>query len=189
QERRREVHPGACTSHAGPGRARPDKEVEAGGDRRRHLHDHEPRRLRLALRHADHPAAPGRDPGRRDDREAPGGRDRRERERRPRHPDLRLPGALLRPPSDRRRRRRQVPVEREEDPREGRIRLRLAAPGIFLLAFAVRLAAIGVVGFETLRFGDAKAYLFAAKELVRTGSYPLATEPFYFRAPGYPVFL
>ena len=60
---------------------------------------------------------------------------------------------------------------------------------IFLLALAVRLAAIAVAGFSTLRFGDARAYLFAAKELVRTGHYPLATEPFYFRAPGYPVFL
>ena len=53
----------------------------------------------------------------------------------------------------------------------------------------MRLAAIAVVGFQTLRFGDARAYLFAARELVRTGHYPLATEPFYFRAPGYPVFL
>jgi 4-amino-4-deoxy-L-arabinose transferase-like glycosyltransferase len=53
----------------------------------------------------------------------------------------------------------------------------------------VRLAAIATVGFQTLRFGDARAYLFAAQELVRTGRYPLATELFYFRAPGYPVFL
>ena len=45
------------------------------------------------------------------------------------------------------------------------------------------------MGFQTLRFGDARAYLFAARELVRTGHYPLATEPFYFRAPAYPVFL
>jgi 4-amino-4-deoxy-L-arabinose transferase-like glycosyltransferase len=60
---------------------------------------------------------------------------------------------------------------------------------LFLLALFVRLAATGIVGFSTLRFGDARAYLFAAKELVRTGHYPLATEPFYFRAPGYPVFL
>jgi 4-amino-4-deoxy-L-arabinose transferase-like glycosyltransferase len=29
----------------------------------------------------------------------------------------------------------------------------------------------------------------AAREIVRTGSYPLATERLYFRAPGYPVFL
>lgn len=60
---------------------------------------------------------------------------------------------------------------------------------ILVLALAVRLAATAVAGFETLRFGDARAYLFAAAELLRTGHYPLATEPFYFRAPGYPVFL
>lgn len=60
---------------------------------------------------------------------------------------------------------------------------------IFLLAFAVRVAAIAAAGFSTLRFGDARAYLFAARQLVATGNYPLATEPFYFRAPGYPVFL
>ena len=66
---------------------------------------------------------------------------------------------------------------------------RRAGLAIFAIALAVRLAAIAVVGFQTLRFGDARAYLFAARELVRTGHYPLATEPFYFRAPGYPVFL
>ncbi len=60
---------------------------------------------------------------------------------------------------------------------------------IFLISLVVRLAAIEVVGFQTLHFGDARAYLFAAGELVRTGHYPPATEPFYFRAPGYPVFL
>ncbi|HYV40824.1 MAG TPA: glycosyltransferase family 39 protein [Thermoanaerobaculia bacterium] len=64
-----------------------------------------------------------------------------------------------------------------------------AAVLMFLLAFAVRLAAIAAVGFQTLRFGDARAYLFAAQALVRTGHYPLATEPSHFRAPGYPVFL
>ena len=51
------------------------------------------------------------------------------------------------------------------------------------------LATIATVGCQTLRFGHARAYLFAATELVRTGHYPLATEPFYFRAPGYPLFL
>ncbi len=60
---------------------------------------------------------------------------------------------------------------------------------ILSLALAARLAAIAHFGFSTLRFGDARAYLFAAERLVRTGSYPLATEPFYFRAPGYPVLL
>lgn len=49
--------------------------------------------------------------------------------------------------------------------------------------------AVGVVGFSTIRFGDARAYLYAAKEIAREGRYPLSTEPFYFRAPGYPFFL
>jgi 4-amino-4-deoxy-L-arabinose transferase-like glycosyltransferase len=53
----------------------------------------------------------------------------------------------------------------------------------------VRLAAAGAVGFNTVEFGDARAYLFAATELARSGRYPLRTEPFYFRAPGYPFFL
>jgi hypothetical protein len=64
-----------------------------------------------------------------------------------------------------------------------------AATLLFLLALAVRLAATAQVGFSTLRFGDARAYLYAAGELARTGHYPRATEPFYFRAPGYPIFL
>jgi hypothetical protein len=66
---------------------------------------------------------------------------------------------------------------------------RLACISIFAVALVARLAATAAAGFETLRFGDARAYLFAAQELVRTGHYPLKTEPFYFRAPGYPVFL
>jgi 4-amino-4-deoxy-L-arabinose transferase-like glycosyltransferase len=49
--------------------------------------------------------------------------------------------------------------------------------------------AVGVAGFSTIRFGDARAYLYAAKEVAREGRYPLSTEPFYFRAPGYPFFL
>jgi 4-amino-4-deoxy-L-arabinose transferase-like glycosyltransferase len=48
---------------------------------------------------------------------------------------------------------------------------------------------VGVAGFSTARFGDARAYLYAAGELAREGRYPLSTEPFYFRAPGYPFFL
>jgi 4-amino-4-deoxy-L-arabinose transferase-like glycosyltransferase len=64
-----------------------------------------------------------------------------------------------------------------------------AATLLFLLALAARLVAIAHFGFSTVSFGDAPAYLSAARELVRTGSYPRATEPFYFRAPGYPFFL
>ncbi|MEP6801133.1 MAG: hypothetical protein ABJC07_04295 [Acidobacteriota bacterium] len=52
-----------------------------------------------------------------------------------------------------------------------------------------RLAAVTWAGWTSVAFGDAPAYLFAARELVRTGHYPVSTEPYYFRAPGYPVFL
>jgi hypothetical protein len=60
---------------------------------------------------------------------------------------------------------------------------------IFLAALAVRVAAIGVAGFSTLRFGDARAYLGAAESLARTGHYPKETDYHSFRAPAYPVFL
>lgn len=53
----------------------------------------------------------------------------------------------------------------------------------------MRLAATAAVGFSTLDFGDARAYLFAARTLAQTGTYPERTEPFFFRPPGYPVFL
>jgi hypothetical protein len=48
---------------------------------------------------------------------------------------------------------------------------------------------VGIAGFSIARFGDARAYLFAAGEIAHGGRYPLSTEPFYFRAPGYPFFL
>jgi hypothetical protein len=73
----------------------------------------------------------------------------------------------------------------EDRPRLGR----RAWAAIFLVALAMRLVATAFAGFTTVRFGDGPAYLYAAGELVRTGHYPLATEPFYFRAPGYPAFL
>jgi 4-amino-4-deoxy-L-arabinose transferase-like glycosyltransferase len=60
---------------------------------------------------------------------------------------------------------------------------------IFLLALAVRLAATASLGFASLHFGDSRAYLSAARELARTGHYPVTTDPYYFRAPGYPFFL
>jgi 4-amino-4-deoxy-L-arabinose transferase-like glycosyltransferase len=39
------------------------------------------------------------------------------------------------------------------------------------------------------RFADAPAYLLAARSLATTGTYPLRTEPYLFRPPGYPFFL
>jgi 4-amino-4-deoxy-L-arabinose transferase-like glycosyltransferase len=64
-----------------------------------------------------------------------------------------------------------------------------AATLLFLLALTVRLAATAVVGFSTLGFGDARAYLFAARTLAQTGQYPHRTDPPFFRPPGYPAFL
>jgi 2-oxoglutarate dehydrogenase E2 component (dihydrolipoamide succinyltransferase) len=45
----------------GPREPRARQAAEAGGSRRRHLHDHQPGRLRRALRHADHQPAAGRE--------------------------------------------------------------------------------------------------------------------------------
>lgn len=45
------------------------------------------------------------------------------------------------------------------------------------------------MGFSALGFGDARAYVFAARSLAETGRYPDSTDVFFFRAPGYPVFL
>src|SRR5580765_3238376 len=66
---------------------------------------------------------------------------------------------------------------------------RRVSAAIFGIALAARLAAVTWAGWTSLGFGDGPAYLFAARELARTGSYPVATERLYFRAPGYPVFL
>ena len=66
---------------------------------------------------------------------------------------------------------------------------RHAIVAIFLLALAARLAVTAAVGFSTLRFSDAPAYIFAANALARTGHYPLRTDAYLFRPPGYQVFL
>lgn len=60
---------------------------------------------------------------------------------------------------------------------------------LFVLALTARLAVVAWSGFSTYEFGDARAYLYAARMLAQTGHYPRTTEPFYFRAPGYPAFL
>ena len=67
------------------------KKLQVGRGAGRHVHHHEPRRLRQPLRHAHHQSAPGRHPGRRNHREAPGGA--RRRHRHPHH------GATSRSPS------------------------------------------------------------------------------------------
>ena len=76
-------------------------------------------------------------------------------------------------------------MNRTEIPRLGR----RAYAVLFLAALALRLAAIMIAGGSVLRFGDARAYLAAAETLARTGHYPMQTDYFSFRAPGYPVFL
>ena len=45
------------------------------------------------------------------------------------------------------------------------------------------------MGFSTVRFADAPAYLLGARALAETGDYPRRTEEFLFRPPGYPAFL
>jgi len=60
---------------------------------------------------------------------------------------------------------------------------------LFLLAFAVRFAVAAHGGLDHPRFGDWQAYVQAAADLVRTGSYPDRTEDLLFRPPGYPFFL
>jgi hypothetical protein len=59
------------------------------------------------------------------------------------------------------------------------------------VALAVRLGATAAVGFSTVAFPDAPAYLMGAKSLAATGRYPLRTDPdlHIFRPPGYPAFL
>jgi 4-amino-4-deoxy-L-arabinose transferase-like glycosyltransferase len=66
---------------------------------------------------------------------------------------------------------------------------RRAVVALFLVALAARLAAIAVVGFSTIGFGDAPAYLAGARSLAETGRYPLRTDSFFFRPPGYAAFL
>jgi hypothetical protein len=60
---------------------------------------------------------------------------------------------------------------------------------IFLLALGVRLAVVAYTGAATARFGDAPAYQLAARALAESGSYPLKTDAYYFRPPGYAAFL
>lgn len=57
------------------------------------------------------------------------------------------------------------------------------------MALAARLAATAAVGFTTVRFADAPAYLFGARALAESGHYPRRTDEFLFRPPGYSAFL
>ena len=56
-------------------------------------------------------------------------------------------------------------------------------------ALAIRAVAIQASGAADSHFADAPAYRLAARALVETGRYPLRTDPYLFRPPGYPFFL
>ena len=66
---------------------------------------------------------------------------------------------------------------------------RAACAAIFLGALAVRVAVIAATGFSTVRFADAPSYQLGARALAETGRYPLRTDAYLFRPPGYAFFL
>ncbi len=93
--------------HHGPRHARPREAAEARRSAGRDVHDHEPRHLRRAVRHADHQPAAGRHSRRGRDREARGRRQRRDWD-----PADGLSHARLRSSPRRRRDGRPVPRRR-----------------------------------------------------------------------------
>ena len=66
---------------------------------------------------------------------------------------------------------------------------RAASAAIFFGALAVRIAVIAATGFSTVRFADAPAYQLGARALAEAGRYPLRTDTYLFRPPGYAFFL
>ncbi len=90
-------------------RARTDEEAAPRRRAGRHLHDHQPGRLRHLPRDADHQPAAGGDPRHLRARQAPVGRAGRARPGRDRDPAGDEPHADLRPPTRRRCVRRSVP--------------------------------------------------------------------------------
>ena len=60
---------------------------------------------------------------------------------------------------------------------------------IAVLAFAIRLTAIAITGFDRVEFGDARDYLDTATTLCTTGAYPDQGNLPFFRAPGLPFFI
>ena len=88
------------------GRQGPHQDAHARRDGRRHVHHHQPGRVRRADGHAHHPRGPGRDPRRGGDRQAAGGGQRPSRQRLDRDPPHDVPVPVLRPPPGGRRLRR-----------------------------------------------------------------------------------
>ena len=61
---------------------------------------------------------------------------------------------------------------------------------VFVLALVFRVGAIAAVGFTSINFGDAEAYIRTAEIVLQAGAYPDNAEALpVFRAPGYPAFL
>ena len=92
-----------------PGRPGPGQEAQRRRHLRRHVHHHQPRRLRHVPHRPDHQPAPGGHPVHRRREEAAGRRRAARRHRRHRHPPGRQPGPVLRPPGLRRRLRLGLP--------------------------------------------------------------------------------
>src|SRR3954453_5714468 len=90
--------------------AGPRQEAASRRGTGRHVHDHEPRRLRHLPRHASDQPAAGRDPWHVRGRQAAVGRGGRVRAGRDRDPADHEPDAHVRPPPDRRRPRRPLPA-------------------------------------------------------------------------------
>lgn len=61
--------------------------------------------------------------------------------------------------------------------------------GVFILALAVRIAAIELTGAEKTVFGDAPDYLSAASSICAQHAYPERGNLPFFRAPGLPFFI
>ena len=89
------------------------KRLDARRGSGRHVHDHEPGRVRGAAGHADHQPAAGGDPRPRGRDQAAGGGERRQH----RDPADDLPLHVVGPPRARRRAGGAVPVERAQPPR------------------------------------------------------------------------
>lgn len=60
---------------------------------------------------------------------------------------------------------------------------------VFLVAFAVRLAAIWALGPAHLEFGDSRDYLEAGRSICAQGDDPGTAGGMYFRPPGFPIFI
>src|SRR5687767_15693658 len=61
--------------------------------------------------------------------------------------------------------------------------------GLFILALAVRIAAIEATGAATMEFGDAADYVATAQSICSQQIYPERGNLPFFRPPGLPFFI